>query len=327
MLVAVNYHYVRENYNYPYRAIFGHTPQSFKAQLEALSKHGEFVSQDMIVDHIENNKRLPGKSIVVTFDDGLKEQYNVARPILERMGIPAIYYINPINIERREVSTVHQIHFLRSFYSPVDLIESLNLDQGSITLQKKEKKQAERHYNYDESASAWLKYILNFKLDGNRQRKVINKLFKKLFDNPEEKAKELYMGKKELKLLASQNALGSHTYQHFPIGLIGVDRALLEIEISMKFFKNHFRYIPASISYPYGSFEAVGEYGPQIAKGAGHTFGFTMERAGNFKITDEPLMLARFDCNDVPGGKSNLFSKKSNFFNQLNDRTWHRTRK
>lgn len=327
MLVSVNYHYVRESYDYPYKAIFGHTPQSFKTQLEILSKQGDFVSQGMIVDHIKANKRLPEKSIVITFDDGLKEQFDIARPILERMGIPAIYFINPANIEKEEVSTVHQIHLLRSYYSPKDLLDLLNLDEYAISLSKTDREAAQKHYNYDDSESAWLKYILNFKLDAKKQKKAINKLFLALVNNPKEKAKKLYMESNELKVLASENALGSHTYHHYPIGQIGIKRASLEIQLAVKFFKNYLNYLPHSISYPYGSFEAVGNHGPRIAKNAGHTFGFTMERASNFSIKENPLMLARFDCNDVPGGKCNLFTKNGNFFNQLTDRTWHKIRK
>lgn len=46
MLIAVNYHYIRESFEAPYPAIFGKTPAELRSQLEQLGKAGSFVSAD-----------------------------------------------------------------------------------------------------------------------------------------------------------------------------------------------------------------------------------------------------------------------------------------
>ena len=59
------------------------------------------------------------------------------------------------------------------------------------------------------------------------------------------------------------------------------------------------------VSYPYGGVSAVGSREARAAGGLGHRIGFTMERALNVSL-DEPLLLARIDTNDAPGGKRPL---------------------
>jgi hypothetical protein len=59
------------------------------------------------------------------------------------------------------------------------------------------------------------------------------------------------------------------------------------------------------ISYPYGSAAAVTPAVGAAAQSLGFAAGFTMERALNATLR-EPLLLARVDVNDAPGGKREL---------------------
>ena len=88
MILAVNFQYIRENFEAPFPAIFGKTPLQFEIQLEELSKIGEFISSEQLNDAIRKGTKLPHKSLFLTFDDGLKEQLQHAVPILNRKGIP-----------------------------------------------------------------------------------------------------------------------------------------------------------------------------------------------------------------------------------------------
>jgi hypothetical protein len=68
------------------------------------------------------------------------------------------------------------------------------------------------------------------------------------------------------------------------------------------------------VGYPYGSIEACAKPVSKLAKTLGHIVGFTMERGINMG-DENKLLLKRFDCNDLPGGKnykSNYGSQSSN---------------
>jgi peptidoglycan/xylan/chitin deacetylase (PgdA/CDA1 family) len=51
------------------------------------------VSYQQVVDHRLRGASLPTNSVLITFDDGFAECYDVARPILLRLGIDAVFFV------------------------------------------------------------------------------------------------------------------------------------------------------------------------------------------------------------------------------------------
>lgn len=323
MLVAVNFHYVRGSFEYPYKAIHGLLPREFKAQIEALSKEGTFVSLDQIIDVLNGKNELPQNSILITFDDGLREQVEEAHPILNEMGVPSIFFINPINIAEKRISNVHQVHLLRSFLSSGEILEAVKKMGVTIGTSPQENKLAMEHYFYDHHEDAILKYILNFKMEAKSRDQIINGLFESIFSKEEisDFHSQLYMTAEMLRDLDSKGALGSHTYSHQPLGLLDSESLFKEFDKSEEFFKSLAIHPPKAISYPYGSRESCSKQVIELAGKFGFSFGFTMERAGNLGITEKPLQLGRFDCNDVAGGKSSNFTR-GKMFAQMKSRSW-----
>ena len=307
MILVINYHYIRSDYSQPHPGIFGVTPNGFKDQLEILSQFGKFISQEELKNRIINKIPIDQSCLefLVTFDDGLKEQVTEAIPILDKLGIPAVFYVNTINFEQKAFSLVHQLHLLRSQISPSDFI-NLIYANATLTLKDEEKAKAIAHYRYDDKETAILKYILNFKLSLDQQKQIIDQVFPIYFKDIESLHSNFYMNESDLKLLAVKGYLGSHAHEHIPLGLY--DK--IQIEEQVIHSKNYLETITGQtiygISYPYGSKEACGNGVPVISENAGMIYGFSTERAA-IKSLDYPLLLPRFNCNDLPGGKSNLY--------------------
>ena len=318
MLITSNYHYIREDFENKYPSIFGVTPEQFQKQLEELAKHGTFISQEKLLSFKE--KGFDKNYILVTFDDGLSEQYEFAKPILNKLGIPYVFFINTMNYTEREVSLVHKIHMVRSQVSSREIIDFIatNFD---VNITEEEKKLGEINYSYDNKSSAHLKYLLNFKLNYNQQRVIINPLFDSLFVE-KDVVDDLYFSKDQLKSLYNEGVLGSHSHNHVPLGLLSKDKIKKEILDSQSFFKNEFGKEAYSISYPYGSKEACSNVS-EIGASLDLELGFSMERAITTEIKSNPLMISRYDCNDLPGGKFNLFGDK-NIFAEGTKSNWYR---
>ena len=51
------------------------------------------ISLDEMVDLIVNKKRIPHKTVSITFDDGYKNNYLCAYPILKKYNFPATIFI------------------------------------------------------------------------------------------------------------------------------------------------------------------------------------------------------------------------------------------
>ena len=151
-----------------------------------------------------------------TFDDGLKEQFDFALPILDELGMQAIFFANSMNTEENRVSTVHKIHLLRSVISSHVLLDYLK-EQKIAILTQEELQKATTNYRFDDAASAELKYLLNFKISFDVQESLVQSIFEKHFSESEI-LESLYMSKSQLQYLANIDCLGSHTHTHYPLG-------------------------------------------------------------------------------------------------------------
>jgi peptidoglycan/xylan/chitin deacetylase (PgdA/CDA1 family) len=306
MLTVSTYHYIREDFKAPYPSIFGLTPFAFENQLQLLRETGTFIHPEELIKKADAILDSKENFILVTFDDGLKEQFELAKPVLDKLEIPALFFVNSVNYIEKEVTLVHKIHLLRSQIAPSDLLcifaESGEKSDFQLTTTQKEK--AEQHYNYDDSESAHLKYLLNFKLTASQLSILINKLFDKYFTESDA-VKALYMTEKQLITLAEKGMLGSHTHNHLALAL--QEPAVIKKELSQtkEFLEQLTQTKIQCVSYPYGNKESCAAPVPEIAMKAGYVLGFSTERGINFGNEDK-LLLKRFDCNDLPGGKNYL---------------------
>jgi peptidoglycan/xylan/chitin deacetylase (PgdA/CDA1 family) len=302
MLTISNYHYIREDFSSPYPSIFGVTPNGFKQQLKLLKNEYESVTPSELLNHTDNILTSKDNYFFITFDDGLKEQFELALPILDELSIPAVFFANSRNFEEKRISTVHKIHLLRSKIAPSKLIEEITRFGQTISLSETEAKHAQSVYIYDDEESATLKYLLNFKMDFKIQEELIAAIFDNYFDE-NQILQESYMTENQIVELSKMNYLGSHTHTHFPVGLLKVNEMQFELEHSKSFFEKLTNTKIEMVAYPYGSPEACTEEVALIAKNVGYKLGFTTTRGINTNHNNH-LLLNRFDCNDLPGGKN-----------------------
>ncbi|MGB9302054.1 MAG: polysaccharide deacetylase family protein [Anaerolineae bacterium] len=70
------------------------SPDDFEAQLRYLIEHGfEPVTLESLVTHLQLGHPLPLKPVILTFDDGFKDQYTNAYPLLRKYGFVGTFFI------------------------------------------------------------------------------------------------------------------------------------------------------------------------------------------------------------------------------------------
>jgi len=305
MLTISNYHYIRPNFNAKYPSIFGVSPQAFKKQLLLLKEKGDFIKPRDFINNYDTVLKSKGNYILITFDDGLKEQFDYGLSILNELELLAVFFVNSNTIEEHKISTVHKIHLLRSILAPQIIFEALN-KITALKLSIADKNKAYKMYRYDDKNSATLKYVLNYKLSIDQQEIMIENLFKKHFDK-NEVIETLYMNKKQIIHLAENGSLGSHTHNHLPLGLLNSENMNYELEHSKLYFETLTQTKVEMVAYPYGTRDACTQEVAIKAKEIGYKFGFTTHRALNYS-DENYLLLNRFDCNDLIGGKKPIFN-------------------
>jgi len=75
-------------------SVISTAPERFRHQMQFLAGSGfTVVSLKDIADHIGRGESFPDKSLVITFDDGFRNVYDVAYPVLESHGFGATVFL------------------------------------------------------------------------------------------------------------------------------------------------------------------------------------------------------------------------------------------
>ncbi len=319
MLVVANYHYVRPEYDFPFPGIRGVTPEGFEAQLRLLGSVGEYVSGADVLAAVCHGKALPERSLLVTFDDGLEEQYEHALPVLKKLGIPALFFVNTEPVADSRVSTVHKIHLLRATVDRRVLLETLDNAAREIGVDVNPSainvSQAQARHPYDTPEDARLKYLLNFVLDAEALDRIASACFSKLMPSSEIAiSRSLYMSMQQLISLAELGCLGSHGHSHVSFEHLSMSDIRSNIRRASELLRSWTGKPATEFSYPYGTRPACVPEAAAALRAQGLRISFTMERAGNADLS-QPMFLARFACNDLPGGHAARWDAEALFEN------------
>ena len=308
LFLAVNYHYIHEENKYPFPGIYPTPIERLTNQLEQIGQYFDFINQEDLVEAIEGRKKLPERSCLITFDDGLKSQYENALPILKKKKIPAVFFVNSLPYKEKKACLVHKIHFLRANLSPQDFLERIdyNLKLYSGKMLKDlypQSKDASRQYRYDTPEIAKLKFILNYLIPPKYREKIINKIFYQFVKSETDFCQMFYMSEKELIELSKLSFLGIHSATHQSLSQLSEKELRNDLTENLETIRK----IAGGkgikgISYPYGGFNDIPPQIYRICQSLGLKYGFTMRRDFN-RTLKNPFLLARMDTNDVLGGK------------------------
>ena len=95
MLVVLNYHRL-------YRGLittefdegtFDHSEDVFVQQLRWLQDRFDLIDENTLIEKVQNQQSFRRRTALLTFDDGYRDNYELAYPILSEMNIPATFFI------------------------------------------------------------------------------------------------------------------------------------------------------------------------------------------------------------------------------------------
>jgi peptidoglycan/xylan/chitin deacetylase (PgdA/CDA1 family) len=80
------------------------TAARFEADLRWLMRRYRFVDYFDVQASLERTHALPANAALLTFDDGFAEIHSIVRPLLRRMGIPALVFVTDSLLDNRVLS-------------------------------------------------------------------------------------------------------------------------------------------------------------------------------------------------------------------------------
>lgn len=311
MLLVVNFHYIGPEGQYPYPGIFPTPGEELRAQLELLGRSFHFVSGEDLVGALKDDRSLPGRACMITFDDGLREQYEVAAPILDSLGVRGVFFVCTQPVHEGVGLVVHKMHRMRATRSPEAFLQQAVTTAGrlgvKLDLNQVDDEKANQQYLYDNLPTKRLKYLFNHVLPFEDFSRLVSAMFREEMDE-REFCDEMYMNEAQIRDLGSRHTIGSHSHFHGPLAALRVEEILVNLRRSREILNDITAGDVRLVSYPYGGPTAVSPEVGRSAREAGFLAGFTMERSFNQTLF-EPHLLARVSTNDALGGKDPLMTQ------------------
>lgn len=301
------YHYVRHIKQSNYSEIKGLELDGFVRQIDYFKNNFNFITSQQLLNCIYSNSTIPEKSILLTFDDGLKDHYSHVFPILKKNKIQGLFFPPAQPIEEHNVLDVHKIHFILASSTDKQKIVKEIFSLINEHMKEYDLKSPERYFSdlaaasrFDTKEVIFIKRILQRDLPIKLRSKLTNYLFEKFVTNNEESfSKELYLSFDEIsEMQESGMYFGSHGYSHEWLSYLSENELRIEIRKSLDFYyKINKSFDNLIMCHPYGNYS---DKTIEELKKNGFKAGLTTEVGDAVLTKSDAFTLKRYDTNDFP---------------------------
>lgn len=256
--------------------------EEFEWQVRHIARHYRPVSCSEVAEAIESGKPLPRNAVMLTFDDGFIDNYEVAFPILRKHGVPGVFFISTGYIDSGDVFWFdHLVHVILKAQAP-----SIRLDAIGQTLELGTDEDGRRH------AAARLLGLLKRSPESARLQ-ALSELAAAagVSLSDDEKAGSAPMTWAQIREMSNAGMeFGSHTVSH-PILSTIADDAQLQHELceSKAAIERELGRPVVALAYPVGGRDAINGDVLAATEKAGYRVAFTYQPG-----TEIPRQASRF---------------------------------
>lgn len=228
----------------------------FEKQMAFLSKKYNLLSLKELAEMLMNNQSPPRKSIVLTFDDGWRDNYKHAYPILKKYNVPATIFLTTDFIDTDNMFWFDELSMILSMgkISSGKMAEIIKRNQGDTN------ESPPQHLDSD-------RFIEELKrLDLKTIREIITELIKESGLSPEKIKRQRHMLTWDEVSEMSENNIdfGSHGRSHRILTNINMDEVIQELIESKNRIEEKLGGQAITFSYPNGNFNS--EIKKQVAE-------------------------------------------------------------
>ena len=264
--------------------VFGPDQHTFEKQIKWLKRHTTLLSEDDLLEVIDKPSYKEHYA-VLTFDDGYRDNYELAYPVLRAHFAPAIFFVCPGLLDRRHLGWWDIIAYMvkRSEKMSICLLgEVLPLgDRKTETMQK---------------LTSWMK---------SRKSTQTEDLLESLsascevpFPSTEFQDAQL-MTWEQLREVSRQGiAIGSHTHTHRVLATLTPEGQRWELSQSKNVLEERLGQLVRTVAYPAGSYRNFTPISMRTARECGYEGGFSFHTGGNRPGRVEPYDLHRIFAPD-----------------------------
>lgn len=304
-LHIVMYHYTRDLIHGRYPGIKGLDKQLFRRQLEYLSSNFNVVNMEQVLEW-QTGGELPEKALLLTFDDGYIDNYTVAFPLLESLGIQGSFFIPGKTFTEHHLLDVNKIHYALACADSHVLADEIKRTINSYRADGLDIEMAEVLFDkyavpnrWDSGETIFVKRMLQTVLPQDVRSTIVGDLFARYVDVTEEQlAHELYLDRDHIKLMRRHGMfIGLHGYDHFWLANLPERAIRDDIERALDALDEFIDHDCWVMNYPYGNYDSRVT---AFSREQGARLGLCTEVRVADLAKDNPMALPRLDCNDFP---------------------------
>jgi peptidoglycan/xylan/chitin deacetylase (PgdA/CDA1 family) len=302
-LTAVTYHYVRDFSKTAFPRLKGLGIDAFRRQLDVLSRGFEMATLESALAFLSGRYRPRRDLCLLTFDDGLKEHFDVVTPILAERRLQGLFFVPTAGVENARVLAVHKNHFLMAAidfgeYSRgvLEAVRALSPETDVHV----DRSTAAATYRWDQPDVAAFKYLLNFRLSAPLRERILDGLFPRYLGDEAPFARALYVSWQEGRdMQGAGMIIGGHSHSHTALATLDDEGHRRDLATCTDLLRGRLGPQPVwPFSYPYGKRPSYGDRAVQTVRELGYGCAFATD-AGSNEPGCDLFALRRVDTNDV----------------------------
>lgn len=287
-LIVLNYHRLRPNDPQFTTAfddgVYNLAADEFARQVKWLKNNTRVLSEEELLDCYEDGVFIHPKtstpSVVITFDDGYRDNYTIAYPILKYHDVPAILFVATQMVNARRIPWWDVIAYLIKQCAKQAI--RFEAQQFSMETQKKD-------------AIAF--FQLWMKQEPYERTKYLLQELSDICDvalpDPGLQDSEILTWEEIREITQHRIAIGSHTHTHRVMSTINANAQKEEMILSKLLIEQNIGRPVVSISYPVGELRYITRETSNIAASAGYLLGFTTNTGVNDWRSIQPYTVRR----------------------------------
>lgn len=274
-LLVLGWHNATATYGFP--AADGATERGFAQQMRALARMANVLPLEQALQRLSAGEKLPARAVAITFDDGYRDNLDVAVPVLERLGLPATFFLVPRLLSAEVDAWWETIGWALQSSTRSSLAwEDVNVSIAS---------HAERNAAYSE-------VVKRLKLRNQTAREQSMSELLELLE-PDGERPSLFMGWDGARELVERGfSVQSHTSSHVVLAQEDAERQRRELADARTTLESRLGIDVSTIAYPHGGTQHYTEETVRIAADAGYRWGVTTREAFTTSAT-APLEIRR----------------------------------
>ena len=306
-IVILTYHRIGTNNNawlYPPTS-----PSDFEKQMKYLKKTNKIISLNKLAEFIQKGTPLEEKIAVVTLDDGYKDNYLYAFPILKKYNIPATIFLVTGHINTGNLFWFDKVKNL-IFNTKLKRFELDDLGVFPLNSIK------------DRLKSLFIITEKLKKISDEKKNIILEKLVN-IFnvEIPHDLGRDVNLSWDEIKEMSEGGVeFGAHTVTHPILTRISLDQARFEILQSKKDIEKRLNQSVNTFSYPNGTIEDFNNEIIEIVKNSGYSCAVTTISIVNYSKINLYKLGRLFDpwsYNSFKFLSSGLYSDATNVLNRM----------